>query len=349
MREQHGQGGDHRTRRDFLKATAAGVAAGSVLGMAGRATGASAGGFEIEKRRLGKTDIEVAVLGFGGAEIGYGQVEQARVDELLNSAIDQGLDAIDTAECYAGSEELIGNAIGHRRDDYTLFSKVGHWPQGEEGWSAENIARSIERSLLRLQTEHLDLVHLHSCGIDVLEKGEAIGALEKAREQGKVRYIGYSGDSKAARYAVETGRFDTLMTSISFCDQEAIDLTLPLCREREMGVIVKRGIGNAVWRYDSEPSQGYHKEYYRRMVELDYDFTKPPTRDDTGPDGAAGIALRFVLGLPGVHTTVVGTTNPARFAQNAELLEAGPLPAERVEAIRKRWKEVAKPDWVGQI
>lgn len=345
-----------QTRRDFLKTTAAGVAAGSVMGMAGNASGkrgggwSGAGAFELEKRRLGKTDMEVTVLGFGAAEIGYARTEQAEVDELLNSALDQGLDAIDTAECYVESEVQIGAAVGHRRDDYYLFSKVGHWaPEGLDGWSAKGIEASIERSLLRLQTEHLDLVHLHSCGIDVLEKGEAIGALEKAREQGKVRYIGYSGDSAAAKYAVETGKFDTLMTSISFCDQEAIDLTLPLCREREMGVIVKRGIGNAVWRYDSEPDQGYHKEYYRRMVELGYDFTKPPTRDDTGPDGAAGIALRFVLGLPGVHTTVVGTTNPARFAQNAELIKAGPLDEGLVETIRKRWKEVAKPDWVGQI
>src|SRR5690606_12613927 len=142
-------------------------------------------------------------------------------------------------------------------------------------------------SLQRLKTDHVDLVHLHSCGVDVLEKGEATEALEKAKREGKTRFIGYSGDSEPARYAVESGRFDTLMTSISFCDQEAIDLTLPICREKDMGVIVKRGIANAVWRYDSEPDQGYHKEYYRRMKELDYDFTKGAARDDPGPDGAA--------------------------------------------------------------
>ena len=343
---------NEQTRREFLKTTAAGVAAGSVLGMAGTASGFTGGGaFGLEKRRLGKTDMDVTVLGFGGAEIGYGRAEQSRVDDLLNNAIDQGLDAIDTAECYAISEDLIGNAVSHRRDDFYLFTKVGHWaPEGVDGWSAEGVAASIDRSLKRLKTDHVDLVHLHSCGIDVLEKGEAIEALEKAREQGKTRYIGYSGDSAAAKYAVETGKFDTLMTSISFCDQEAIDLTLPLCRERNMGVIVKRGIANAVWRYDNEQDvNGYHKEYYKRMLALDYDFTKGERREDTGPNGPAGIALRFVLGLPGVHTTVVGTTNPKRFAQNAELIEAGPLPEETVAMIRKRWKEVAPADWVGQI
>ena len=336
-----------RTRREFLVLTAA--AAGGAMGMA-RAGSGWWGQGALEKRRLGKTELQVTVLGFGGAEIGYNRTDQERVTKLLNSAIDQGLDAIDTAECYVDSEVAIGNAISHRRDDYYLFTKVGHWPRlGNDGWKPAGVMESIERSLRRLKTDYVDLVHLHSCGIDVLEKGEVIDALEKAKEQGKTRFIGYSGDSTAAKYAVETDRFDTLMTSISFCDQEAIDLTLPLCRERDMGVIVKRGIANAVWRFDTKPEVGYVVEYWNRMNTLAYDFTSKENRDNTGPDGPAGIALRFVLGLPGVHTTVVGTTNPTRYAQNAALIEAGPLSAERVEGIRERWKEVAPAEWVGQV
>ena len=61
------------------------------------------------------------------------------------------------------------------------------------------------------------------------------------------------------------------------------------------------------------------------------------------------MALRFTLAQPGVHTTVIGTTNPTRFAQNVALLEAGPLEQEQVDAIRARWAEVAEPDWIGQI
>lgn len=340
-----------RNRRAFLKTAAAGLAAGSVMGMAGAAMGRGGAGFRgLEKRRLGRTGMEVSVLGFGGAQIGYGRVEQERVDRLLNSALDEGLDAIDTAECYVDSEVLIGNAIADRRKDYYLFTKVGHWaPEGVDGWSAEGVLACIDRSLERLKTDYIDLVHLHSCGLDVLERGEVIGALERARDQGKTRFIGYSGDSQAARYAVETGRFDTLMTSMSVFDQESIDLTLPLCRERDMGVIVKRGIGNAVWRYDELPDNGYHQEYWRRMQKLDYPFMRPENRDKRGPDGPAGVAMRFVLSQEGVATNVIGTSNPERFAQNAELLSAGPLEPERVEAIRARWKEVAEPDWVGQI
>src|SRR5690349_18763431 len=80
----------------------------------------------MEKRKLGKTGLDVTVLGFGGAEVGYSDAAPERVKELLNSALDAGLNVIDTAECYVTSEENIGKAVGHRRNDYHLFTKCGH-------------------------------------------------------------------------------------------------------------------------------------------------------------------------------------------------------------------------------
>lgn len=308
---------------------------------------AGKGAFGLERRPLGRTGLEVSVLGFGAAKIGFSQTPQEKVSELLNSALDAGLDVIDTAECYAESEVLIGNAVSGRRDEYALFTKVGHWaPEGVDGWSGAGVIACIDRSLRRLKTDRVDLVQLHSCGVDVLERGEVIDALERARDAGKTRFIGYSGDSDAARWAVESGRFDTLMTSVSVFDQEALELTLPLCREREMGVIVKRAVGNAVWVHDDLPPSEYHHEYWRRMRKLDYDFVRS---DGEGPDGPAGTSLRFVLGLEGVHTVVLGTASPDRLRQSAGLIRAGRLAPEKTRAIRERWKEAAEPGWVGQV
>lgn len=339
------------SRREFLQVSAASagwLALGACAGSGGGGRPAEGPADFGAKRRLGRTDLWVSPVGFGGAEIGYGEVPQEQVDRLLNQALDRGLDAIDTAECYRESEELIGKAVAHRRDEYLLFTKVGHWPT-RDGWSAASIESTIERSLQRLRTDRLDLVHLHSCSQQVLERGEAIEALEKAKAAGKVRYIGYSGDSAAAAYALSTKRFDTLMTSINFADQEAIELLLPACREQGLGVVVKRALANAVWRYDDLPGNDYHQEYWRRMRALDFDFTRPERRSETGPSGPASIALRFALSLPGVHTAVIGTTNPDRFAENQGLLAAGPLPEAEIAAIRQRWAEVAPKDWVGQI
>jgi aryl-alcohol dehydrogenase-like predicted oxidoreductase len=300
----------------------------------------------MEKRRLGKTDMDVSVLGFGGSEIGYHGTSQETVAVLLNSALDAGLNVIDTAECYYGSEETIGQVVSSRRDEFYLFTKCGH-PHGMESapnWSRDSILQSIERSLQRLKTDKIDIVHLHSCSESELRKGEAIAALQMAREKGYTRYIGYSGDSRAAHYAVECGAFDTLQISISIGDQEAIDLTLPLAREKKMGVIAKRPIANAAWKTGHKPMQSYHHEYWERLRKLKYDFL-----DSSDLEKAIGIALRFTLSVPGVHTAIVGTTKPERWQANARLLEAGPLSEVEFQSIRHRWEEVAPRTWIGQI
>src|SRR5437588_4608304 len=119
----------------------------------------------MEKRKLGKTDMEVSVLRFGGSEIGYERASAEIVATLRNSALDAGLNVIDTAECYYNSEELIGQAVASRRIDFYLFTKCGH-PHGMENsanWSKNSILESVERSLQRLKTDRLDLLQLQSC------------------------------------------------------------------------------------------------------------------------------------------------------------------------------------------
>jgi aryl-alcohol dehydrogenase-like predicted oxidoreductase len=297
----------------------------------------------MEKRRLGKTDMQVSVLGFGGAEIGFEGVAADVAARLLADALDAGLNVIDTAECYVNSEELIGQVAAGRRKDFYLFTKCGHpGGMGTEDWSKEGILQSVQRSLKRLRTDRLDLVQLHSCSLDTLRKGEVIEALEEARRRGYTRYIGYSGDGQAARYAIESGRFDVLQTSVSIADQEALDLTLPPARERDIGVIAKRPLANAVWRNPNKPDNAYYQPYWERLQKLQYDFTK------AGGTAAVSTALRFTLSAPGVDVAIVGTTKLGRWRENAALLEAGPLPAAEFERIRTRWREVAGKDWVGQ-
>lgn len=297
----------------------------------------------MEKRRFGNTDMDLSVLGFGSSEIGYEGASADTVGRLLNEALDGGLNIIDTAECYMNSEELIGAAVGGRRADYYLFTKCGHpGGLGTEDWSKKGILSSIERSLQRLKTDCVDLVLLHTCTEEVLRKGEVIEALREARDRGHTRYIGYSGDSAAARYAIECGAFDALETSVSIGDQEAIGLTLPLALDKNLGVIVKRPIANAAWKHAELPPSPYHHVYWERLQELDYDFLKEDL------PGAVGTALRFTLAAPGIHTLIVGTSKPGRWSENAAHIEAGPLPSGQVERIRTRWNEVATDTWIGQ-
>jgi aryl-alcohol dehydrogenase-like predicted oxidoreductase len=298
----------------------------------------------MERRRLGSTDMVASILGFGGSEIGYQSVGARTVGRLLGTALDAGLNVIDTAECYDESEVLIGRAISSRRRECYLFTKCGHsrgWGRGD--WRPAALHSSVERSLRRLGTDYLDLIQLHSCPLDDLRQGDAIAALERARERGWARYIGYSGDGEAARYAVECGRFDTLQTSVNVADQEALELTLPLARVREMGVIAKRPLANVAWRYVRRPAEPYYQDYWTRLRTLDYPFLR------RAPAKAVATALRFTLSAPAVHTAIVGTTRPERWQQNAASLAPGPLPAAEFERIRARWREVADSSWVGQV
>lgn len=295
----------------------------------------------MEKRVLGKTGMEVSILGFGGAEIGFRQVDAETVAQLLNKALDAGLTVIDTAASYAGSESLIGQTVSHRRKDFYLFTKCGQGGDfGTPDWSAETIEKSIDRSLQRLKTDVLDLVQLHTCSAEVLRKGEAIAALQKARDAGKTRFIGYSGDSQNALYAIECGAFDTLQTSVNIADQECVELTLPIAQERGIGVIAKRPVANVAWLFDEESSKNaYHYTYLKRLQELQYPFLSTPE--------AFATALRFTLSLP-VQTAIVGTTKPERWQQNAAILAQGRLSEAQMQEIRGRWQTVAPPEWIGQ-
>ncbi len=281
--------------------------------------------------------MQVSVLGFGGAEIGFNGVEQSQANYILNETLDKGCNVIDTAECYKGSEELIGTAVGHRRGDFYLFSKCGH-TSGLEGqdWEPDMLRRSIDRSLARLKTDRIDLMQLHTCSIETLDQGDAIAVLKEARDAGKIRYIGYSGDGLEAKHAIELGVFDAIQTSCNIADQECIELTLPLAQARNMGVVAKRPVANVAWKHESAEAAGYGEEYWRRLQELKFVF----------PD-LFDLALRFTLSQD-IHVAIVGASKPERWSTNSLIAIKGALDQMTLNEVRNRWKSVAKPEWVGQ-
>ena len=247
---------------------------------------------------------------------------------MLGDALDAGLNVIDTAECYLQSEELIGQAMASRRREFYLFTKCGH-PEGpyKEDWRPDSLLQSIRRSLQRLKTDRVDLVQLHSCSEAELRQGDVIAALQRARELGYTRYIGYSGDDEAARYAVGCGAFDALQTSLNIADQQAIDLTLPLARERGMGVIIKRPIANAVWKLRPEAREHATSHLTgsgsRNWNTTSWEATpRRPRRSRWGLHCTALGCIRRSSAHP----------NPAALARNAAMLESEPVASRAVSS-----------------
>ena len=287
--------------------------------------------------------MEVSVLGFGGAEIGFDNSQtQENVSELLNAALDAGLNVIDTAAAYNTSEKLIGEAVSERRKEFYLLTKCGALDGFTRfDWSKKGILQTIEQSLRALKTDYLDIAQLHSCDAKTLRRGDCIEGLERAREKGYTRYIGYSGDNEDAKYAIEMDVFDSFQTSVSIADQTPIDGNIKLASEKGLGVIAKRPIANAVWRSSEKPESSYHHEYWDRIQKLKFDFLGKSLEE------SIAVALRFTLSIPGVDTAIVGTTKPNRWQANAKLVAEGKLSGEEYEAIRQRWNEIADESWVG--
>lgn len=281
------------------------------------------------------------MLGFGGAEIGWSNEGAETVEELLNSALDAGLNVIDTAAAYKTSEQLIGKAVGKRRREFYLLTKCGALDAfTREDWSKKGILETIENSLRNLKTDYLDIAQLHSCSAEILRRGDCIEGLQRAQEKGYTRYIGYSGDNEDAKYALEMNVFDSLQTSVSIADQTPIDGIIPLAVEKGLGIVAKRPIANAVWRHTEKPPDSYHHEYWDRIQKLKFEFLGRSLAQ------ATATALRFTLSIPGIDTMIVGTTKPRRWEENARYVSEGNLSDEEFEAIRDRWREVADESWV---
>jgi aryl-alcohol dehydrogenase-like predicted oxidoreductase len=293
----------------------------------------------MEKRQLGKTDMHVTRLGVGLSEIGSG-VSEGIASDVLNTALDAGINFLDTAECYNQSEELVGKAVSHRRSNFFLATKTGHVSGGYDGqeWTAKTVRDSIDRSLKRMKTDYVDLVQLHSCSVDILKKGEVTQVLQEAKQAGKTRYIGYSGDNAPALWAVESGLFDTLQTSFNLVDQKARVELFEKAKAKGMGIIVKRPIANGAWGAKSSPS-GYARGYFERSQKMLALGNLPQA-----PDDRILLALGFTLAHEVVDVAIVGTKTPAYMQRNVEMLGELPIFDAAIAELHKRFEKLGK-DW----
>jgi aryl-alcohol dehydrogenase-like predicted oxidoreductase len=293
----------------------------------------------MEKRKFGNTGLEISTLGFGAMHLGNARVDDATADRMLNEVLDLGINLIDTARSYGQSERRIGQFISHRRSEFILSTKVGYDVQWQPDWTYEAVTGGIEQALKLMKTETIDIVHLHSCSLDILRKGDVIRGLEKQKKEGKVRFIAYSGENEALKYAVSTGRFDSIQASVNICDQRIIDDLLPEAIQRDLGVIAKRPIANAPWRHSSPPVGHNSVEYWHRLKKMSI--------DPHGMDWLE-LALRFTAFTKGVSTFIAGTSSTDHLKENLRALEKGPLAPDIIQHIRSEFQK-NDDNWLGLI
>jgi aryl-alcohol dehydrogenase-like predicted oxidoreductase len=300
----------------------------------------------IPTRTLGRTGAEVTILGYGAMEL-RGEprgpaIADADAGRLLNAVLDEGITLIDTSIDYGASEELIGRYLSTRRDEYFLASKCGcllspppdATPPYRHDFTAANVRAGVEQSLRRLQTDHLDLVQVHmSPSRQQLESDGTIDEMVKLRDEGKVRFLGMSGIQPNLADHIAMGIFDVFQIPYSAL-QRGHEPLISEAAAGGAGVLIRGGVARGTASED--------KAWSVRPLsggDVPAEATWESARlDELLEDGMSRheFILRFTLSLPGLSSTIVGTSKLDHLRGNVAMASRGPLPADvYTEAIRR--------------
>ena len=299
---------------------------------------------------LGRTGLEVTQLGYGAMELRGAPrgraVDATDAGRVLNAVLDAGINFIDTSPDYGMSEELIGEHISARRDEFFLASKCGCLvdpPPREPGqvippheFTPENIRAGVEQSLRRMRTDHLDLVQFHiSPSRETLEEHGAVEALQELRDEGKTRFIGMSGTLPNLTDHIAMGVFDAFQIPYSALEREH-EASITAAAAAGAGTIIRGGVARGA---PEKPADAFAQfpERMREALERRRDRWSDANLDDL-LDGMTRMEfmLRFTLTHPALHTTIVGTSNVDHLAANVEAAAKGPLPREQYDAATAR-------------
>jgi aryl-alcohol dehydrogenase-like predicted oxidoreductase len=287
-------------------------------------------------RALGKTGLSVSELGLGAGPLGGDDIDDATAVALIIGAVDRGVTLIDTAPSYGRSEVRIGMALRRLdRERVTLSTKLGYGVPGVPDWTGECIARGVDAALERIGTDRIDIAHLHSCPLEVLQRGEVIDALERCVRAGKVRVAAYSGDNAELAWAVASERFGVVQCSVSVVDQRALESSVPLAFDAGIGVLAKRPLANGVWRETKRPDAPDRAVYWDRLRQMD-------VRID------AAQAIGFVLAHDSIACALLGTTSLAHMQAMIDVVQISEIDRARVERIRSAFQRCGA-GWDGVI
>ena len=269
----------------------------------------------MKRRLLGRTGLEVPILAFGASSLGA-EFRRVTVEEALASvhvALDLGMNLIDTSPFYGRgmSEVLLGIALKEvPRDSYTLCTKLGRYDLGHFDFSAKRVAESVDVSLHRLGTDHLDIILCHDIEFVPMDKivDETIPALQRIRDAGKVRFIGFSGyPQKIFRFICDQADVDCVLNYNQYTLQNTrfADETVPWLVERGIGVMnagpfSARLLTDALlpaWLKEPESVKAAAREAAALCRARGTPIAK--------------LALQFSLENPLIATTIAGSANPA--------------------------------------
>ncbi len=310
----------------------------------------------MKMRFLGSTGLKVSALCLGTMTFGgrgywqaIGGLEQPEADKLVGMALDGGINFFDTADVYSEgrSEELLGQALGARRPQVILATKVrGRMGEGpnDVGLSRHHIIEACEASLQRLGTDYIDLYQVHSFDPHTpLE--ESLRALDDLVRQGKVRYIGASNFAgwqlmKALAISEKQGleQFVTLQAYYSLVGRDLEHELVPLCLDQGLGILVWSPLAGGFLtgkyrRGQSRPEGARRSDPEKQFLQFDEErgFTIVEALDQIARKHQATVAqaaLSYLLAKPGITSVIVGARRPEQLADTLQTTEWEMSPEE---------------------
>lgn len=299
----------------------------------------------MEKRMLGKTGLEVSVIGFGAMTIGgmFGPVDDSVSDKALHSAVDSGVNFIDTSDAYGSgrSEELIGNFIKQRpdRDQVIVCTKGGNnMVTGKYNFTPEYIQGCVEGSLKRLGVEIIDLYLLHNPTVNDLSAKTSFDLLDDMKSQGKIKNWGVSVNTvEECELAVKCRRPSVIQMEYNILQQEASDV-FARAREVNVGVISRVPLKRGFLSGRFQAGHNFAEGDFRSKILGPENISKFQDRLDKLRELATEMnlseteaAIRFCVSNPNISTVIPGIRTPEQAVQNAAF--NGSLPQEMVESI----------------
>ena len=302
-------------------------------------------------RMLGQTSFYVSEVGFGTWGLGgdsYGAIDEVAALKVLNQALDRGINFYDTSDLYGAgrSEELLGKAFAHRRDQVIIASKFGTLPHTgfimPQDFTSTAARKCIDQSLRRLKSDYIDIYQLHSPPIDLPNWGEIIETLTLFKQAGKIRAFGLSARSPSdAKKAVETYGLGVIQVNFNLIDHRAVEIGLfDLCQKRNVGVIARTPLAfgylsgklNGSENFSSNDHRAnWSAEQLHRWANSSRLFT---SLNNGCTRSLVGLALLFCLSTPCVSTVIPGMMKPDEVEENATISDLPPLTLEELEKIK---------------
>jgi aryl-alcohol dehydrogenase-like predicted oxidoreductase len=298
-------------------------------------------------RILGRTGLPVTVLGFGALELrgmvaGVGRpLTPGQPERILNAVLDAGINYIDVAVDYGEAEAHIGRCIAHRRHEFFLASKCGcpldvtrFTPRERtrfgvplprlHDYGRTNIMAAVHQSLRRMRTDYLDVLQFHfSPAREVVEQEGALETLHDLQRAGTIRFLGCSSTLPHLTAHIAMGVFDVLQIPYSALQPEH-EAAISAAAQAGAGIVIRGGVARGA----PGPGQGatdvWQRWEHAKMDELLEGMS------------ATVFLLRFTLTHPDVHTTIVGTLNPAHLQENITAVVHGPLSMDVYHEARRR-------------